>query len=289
MISILIPTFNYDASTLVRDFCSLAKRELVDYEIIIGDDASTEPQPWLDEIAKLPHVSVLRATTNQGRARNLNGMADAAKGEWLLIVDCDARIESDFSLHLYINAAYLAPVVCGGLRHPSVNPNPAATLRYKYERHADRVRGAEYREEEPYDHLSTFNIFVSHKVFNKVRFDEQCTDYGYEDTLFGADLQAHAYLIQHIDNPLVHIGLEDNATYLMKVETALHTLKRIHERLGSYSRVEATSNKLRRLRLASLVVLGHKLYGQLLRRNLLGRHPSLAFFQLYKLGYYLSL
>ena len=201
-LSILIPTYNYDARILVLAMLQRLTDEGVDGEVVVGDDASTAPMTWLDEVAALPHVRLLRSDTNLGRARNLNRMAEAAQGEWLLITDCDARMEDDFSLRAYLAATAQVPVVCGGLRHPQVNPCPEATLRYKYEREADTRRSAAIRKQHPYHQLSTFNLLIKREVFLSVRFDDACTEYGYEDTLFGAELEQRGIAIEHIDNQI---------------------------------------------------------------------------------------
>ena len=289
MLSILIPTYNYDARALVEAFTALASREHMAIEILIGDDASTADTAWLDAVEQMMNVSVLRTEENLGRARNRNRMADIAKGEWLLFVDSDALVENDFSLKAYLDATSLAPVICGGVRHPATNPNPEATLRYKYERRADRERSAACRTAAPYDRISTFNLLVRRDVFLQIRFDEACKEYGYEDTLFGAELERRGYAIQHIDNPLVHIGLESNDVFLKKSETALRTLKHLGRRMECHSRIVATANYLSRLHLIWLVVAMYKLFGPMMKMNLLSRYPSLTLFQCYKLGYYLSL
>ena len=144
-LSILIPTFNYDARALVSSMLYLLSAEGIEGEVVVGDDASTADMVWLDDIAVSPRVRVLRSSYNLGRARNRNRLAEAAHGEWLLIVDCDACVEDDFSLRAYLEAGQQAPVVCGGLRHPEENPTPEATLRYRYEREADKRRKAAIR------------------------------------------------------------------------------------------------------------------------------------------------
>ena len=44
-LSILIPTFNCDCSTLVRDLRRKCEAWGGTFEIIVGDDASSNPQP----------------------------------------------------------------------------------------------------------------------------------------------------------------------------------------------------------------------------------------------------
>ena len=286
-LSVLIPTFDYDARRLVADLQSLAVREGVEAEILVGDDASPSGAAWLTAVESLPAVRVIRYANNAGRAAHRNRMAEEAQGQWLLFVDCDAKVEADFSLKNYLVAAAQAPVVCGGLRTPAVNPNPEATLRYAYERAADRHRSATERRLKPYAHLSTFNLLVRRDVFLQVLFDEQCKDYGYEDALFGVELQRRHIPIAHIDNALLHMGLEPNDVYLAKSETALRTLKGLQGRMGGHSAVETAANRLRRWHLSGAVRLFYKLFHRPMRRNLLGPRPCLTLFKLYKLGYYL--
>ena len=267
LLSILIPCFHYDCTQLVADLRGKGEAEGIPLEILVGDDT----------------------LTRLGRARNRNRLARAAQGEWLLFIDCDAAVPADFSLRAYLQGGEGASVVCGGLRHPSVNPCPEATLRYKYERAADRRRAAVFRQKQPYARLSTFSLLVQRDLFLSIGFDEDCVDYGYEDTLFGAELQRRAIPIAHIDNPLLHMGLEPNAEFLAKTETALRSLRHLQAKLTGHSRLLVVAGRLRRLHLAPLVRLGWRCLRSPMRANLLSPHPSLLVFQAYKLGYFLCL
>lgn len=289
LLSILIPTYNYNARALVESLLSLARAEHLDAEVLVGDDASTTQTAWLDQLSSQESVRVLRAAHNLGRAANRNRLAEAAGGEWLLFVDCDAAVPSSFSLRTYLAATSSSPVVCGGLLHPSVNPASAATLRYQYERAADLHRAAATRRQQPYAQLSTFSLLVRRDLFLSIRFDEACTEYGYEDTLFGAELHRRGIPICHIDNPLLHLGLEPNEVFIAKTETALRTLRRIAPQLEGHSRLLATVSRLRRLHLAMPVQQFYRLTYKIIRCNLLGSHPSLRLFAFYKLGYYLNI
>lgn len=262
-ISVLIPCLHEDCTQLMRDLQTLAAREGVDVEVLTG--------------------------RKQGRAANRNALADRATGDWLLFVDADAAVPPGFSFRAYQTAAQESDVVCGGLRHPDRNPNPAATLRYRYERKADRRRAAHYRRLAPYDRLSTFNLLVRRSVFMQVRFDEDIREYGYEDVLFSAELERRGVGILHIDNALLHTGLESNEVYLEKVETALRTAYGLRGRLGGHSHVAETARRLEAWHVAGLALRAFRVARPWLRCNLLSRHPSLFLFNVYKLGYYLNL
>lgn len=309
-LSILIPVRNYDAGQLVADFLHLARHEGVEIEVIVADDASTIPLTWTKQFAGNERFRLIRHTKNQGRARTINHLAEEARAPWLLIVDCDAQVPPTFSLLTYLRATTSAPsevtfptaphtaetslsevtfpAVCGGLRHPASLPNPDVTLRYRYERRADRRRSAAQRNRHPYSQLSTFSLLILRSVFLAVRFDDSITEYGHEDTLFGAELQRRHIPLLHIDNPLIHLGLEPNAIFLTKTETSLRILHRLAPQLQTHSHLLVAVRRLSRLHLAAPVRLLYRLTRPLLRRNLLGRHPLLPLFSFYKLGYYLS-
>jgi hypothetical protein len=64
-------------------------------------------------------------------------------------------------------------------------------------------------------------------VGRAVSFDESIVTYGHEDTVFGLCLADKNIPILHIDNPAVHLGLETDETYLLKVEEGLQTLAQL--------------------------------------------------------------
>ena len=288
-LSVLIPTFNYNARALVLSMIAQAKSEHIESEVLVGDDASTCETAWMDEVEHEDGVRVIHAPYNLGRARIRNLLAKEALGQWLLFVDADAVVPEGFSLKKCIDAGFGAPVVCGGLYHPDKNPNPEATLRYKYERNADRHRAAEIRELHPHRKLSTFNLLVRRDVFMNIRFDERCQEYGYEDALFGIQLGDAGIPIAHIDNPLIHFGLDSNADFLAKSETAMRTLHRIAHFMPRDYGIMGAVYKLRRWHLTWAMRLFYKLFRKPMRANLLSQRPSLFIFKLYKLGYFLSL
>ena len=285
-LSILIPVFNSNASALVNGMLRVARVEEVDTEVIICNDASTVATEWLRDITSLPDVRVLHNAENQGRARTRNIMAEAARGEWLLMVDADAALLPQFSLRRYLEAGAQAPVVCGGLCTPPTVHGPQYSLRYRYERNADLSRSAAQRQQNPYRQLSTFSLLVRRDVFLSIRFDDTITAYGYEDALFGMELMHRNVSIRHIDNPLLHTGIDTNEEFLHKTEEAMLNLTNIAQHLRGNSRVVDTAARCQSLHLTPLIRAIFNLTRPALRRNLLSASPSLRLFNLYKLGLY---
>ena len=291
MLSILIPTYDFTCYSLVADLHQQAEALGLPYEIIVAEDGSRSQVDIIanHKIEELSHCHHHVRKENIGLASTRNELVTIAQYEWLLIIDSDAVVEKPDFLRTYIQAIGKAEVVLGGLYHQKENLDPHKSLRFKYEKKADLHRNATERNQHPYSRLSCFNIMLHKDLFKQVQFDKDCKDYGYEDALFGVELEKRGISILHIDNALLHNGLDTNETFLRKSETALRTLKSLNGRMEGHSYVENTYKKLCRWHLAWMARLFYHLMGKIMRSNLCSRNPSLLCFSLYKLCYYATL
>ncbi|MBR5335926.1 MAG: glycosyltransferase [Bacteroidaceae bacterium] len=289
MLSILIPTKDYCCRTLVEELCRQANECGIDYEIIVGEDGSSPENMALNApVAQLPYCRIVVRQPNVGRSRIRNILAQEARGKNIMFIDSDAAAEQNDILQLYTQALEEHRVVCGGLYHSKKPQDGNCSLRHRYELAADRQRSAKEREKVPYDRFSTFCFAIRRELFLNIGFDESIRNYGYEDTLFGYELRRRGVAIKHIDAPLLHIGLESNSVYLSKVEESLRTLLQLRDKiepttlLRCYARIES-------MHLTGAVALAWRMLRPVIRLNLLGRHPSLTLFNIYKIGYYCSI
>lgn len=290
MLSILIPTYNYDCSRLVSDLQRQAERMGIGYEIIVADDAS--PSEDCKErnrvINDLPHCRLIELPANLGRARIRNRLADEARHDWLLFMDADAEVVSDTFVADYLKHTD-ADVVCGGLCHADTLPSPEVSLRYAYEKRADRKRAASYRRRKPYEQFITFCFMVRAALFHTIRFDEAITEYGHEDTLFGIELARRQVTILHIDNPMRQGGIETNEEFLDKTRAALRNLAAMEATMEGHSALLRIYTLLDRVGLSGCVARWFVRREQGITRRLTGAKPRLLLFFIYKLGYYCSL
>lgn len=285
-LSILIPVYNFDASALIRDLHAQGMALQTGFELIVADDASTDrdTEALVREAASgLDHCRYIPLETNAGRSAIRNMLADNAVFDSLLFIDCDAKVCSKSFLADYMKAADRAQVVCGGLRHEDSCPGTGKELRYKYEKRADRYRGASYRTREPYARFTPFSFLIDRECFMRIRFDTGFKGYGYEDVLFGMELERRGVSILHIDNPLIHTGIESSDAYLAKTGTAVGNLLERRDTIGRGSRLLEIYDKVCRLRLKWLVNGVGKTFSKGIRRNLTGRNPWLWLFSFYKL------
>ena len=289
MLSILIPTYQYDCSRLVNDLHLQAQQLGVPYEIIVADDASPDAtyRESHSTFAHLPHCRLIQLSDNVGRARIRNLLAHEASYDWLLFMDADAQVISPTYLADYISHADKgADVICGGLCHAPALPSPEVSLRYAYEHRADKRRAAHYRRQHPYERFTPFNFMVRRTTFLDILFCEAITDYGHEDTLFGIELQRRGASLRHIDNPLRQGGIETNEEFLAKTRAALRNLASMEQAMQGHSSLLRLYALLSALHLTGCVsrLFAHR--EQALTRRLASTRPHLGLFFVYKLGYY---
>lgn len=290
MLSILIPTYNYDCTQLVRDLHGQAELLGVDYEIIVMDDASPQPDCKLRNrvINELPHCRYVELESNLGRARIRNRLADEARFDWLLFMDSDAEVVSNSFIADYLKHTD-ADVVCGGLCHADTLTSPEVSLRYAYEKRADKKRTARFRAQHPYGQFITFCFMVHASIFRSIRFDESITEYGHEDTLFGVELERRKANILHIDNPMRQGGIETNEEFVEKTRAALRNLALMEGNLQNHSSLLRLYGVLHRVRMDRCVARWFARREAWLTARLINPMPKLHLYFIYKLGYYCSL
>lgn len=287
-LSILIPVYDWDCSQLIKDL-NLQGLELgIPYEIIIADDCSTDKavlESNRENAGSLENCRFLALDQNLGRAAIRNFLADQSKFDKLLFLDCDAAVRDNQFLERYVEAADKAQVVCGGAIHSDEIPQKGVELRWVYEKNADKERSAEFRSRNPYARFTPFSFLIDREAFMQIRFDESYSGYGYEDVQFGSELEKRGVSILHIDNQLVHLGLEKSEVYLEKTRQAVRNAFEHKDEVGGSSRLLTHYNRVVGLRLRWLFRFVWKMFGKMMKKNLLGSTPSLRIFSLYKLCY----
>ena len=287
-LSILIPVYNWDCTRLIKDLHFQGLTLGIPYEIIVADDCSTDK----DLQAKSRLVAETHENCryfglehNIGRAAIRNFMADQSQYEKLLFLDCDAEVKDKQFLKKYMEASHQASVVCGGLTHPDEIPQKGQELRYLYEKNAAFERSAGFRSQNPYLRFTSFSFLIEKEVFMKIRFDESYVRYGYEDVQFGHELEANGVSILHIDNPLAHMGLDDNASYLNKTRQAVQNAFDHKDEIEDSSKLLTHYNQVIRWKMRWFFRLVWVFFQKSMEKNLLGPKPGLRIFSLYKLCY----
>ena len=288
-LSILIPTYNDLCVKLVGDLRQQAEAAGIIYEILVGDDGSTDASVVAEnrQIEQLEHCRYLIQPQNIGRAAIRNLLAKEAQYDWSLFIDSDMTMVRPDFIRKYISED--ADVLDGGVTIGGDAEMLRHNLRYLYEKASEQEHTAEMRQKNPYQDFHTANFMIRRDLMRSHPFDERFRYYGYEDVLFGKQLRADHIAITHIDNPMGFCTFESNPDFVAKTEEGLRTLHHFQNELRGYSRLLTFVGGIHIPLILSLIRCWHRLFGKWERRNLCGNHPSLRLFSLYKIGYYLTI
>jgi glycosyltransferase involved in cell wall biosynthesis len=296
MLSVCIPVYNYDVRPLVRSLLRYAHSLTVAYEIVVLDDGSEERFKYKNnELRVLPNVRYIEIGENVGRSAVRNLLAGAAQYDYLIFLDCDAEIPHKTFLSNYLAACKGADtVVYGGRLYAPTPEQKAWFFRWKYGV-ARECASATVRSLHPNRSFITFNFLIAKNLLQRVRFDESLSGYGHEDTLFGYELGRLGIVVQHIENAVWHIGLEDSFSFIQKTENGIKNLLQLQKKLN-YPPKLAEDIKLlgvfERLKRWHLVFIIQKIFSKIqpfLLANLHGKNPNLTLFDVYKLGFMCSI
>jgi glycosyltransferase involved in cell wall biosynthesis len=279
-LSILIPVFNRAVSTLVQALLA----QLPDWpgpaEIRLLDDGSTkEFRAQNRPLSTVPGVVYQELPANIGRAAIRNQLAANAEYEWLLLLDNDSLLPDQQFIACYAQAQAAGPTALfiGGTTYKATPPaDPALRLRWHYGR-AREMRPAAVRQRDPGGQLSINNALLPSALMRQFPLDERLSGYGHEDTKFGLELSRAGVPVRHLDNPVLHDGLEPAAVFLAKSQQAVRNLAQVlrTDGLGATTRLAQAAARLRWAGLAGAAQAALGALEPALRRNLLTPNPSL--------------
>jgi GT2 family glycosyltransferase len=233
MISILIPVNNYDIVALIASMKDGLSKVSEYCEVLIGDDGSTPEYRARYQGLEGGGVRLIVSEKNIGRAAIRNKLALEAKGDYLLYIDADVMIPGTAEAYLLKWLPYLksASVLCGGILYPDSPPgDPDILLRWKFGKLREQKKASE-RNKRPHSSFSTFNFIIEKSVFLKIRFNEELRQYGHEDTLLGYQLKKAGIKVLHIDNGLIHDGVESNREFLNKTKLGIENLSMLYDKV----------------------------------------------------------
>lgn len=222
MISICIPVYNFNVTSLINELSNQVNSLNIQCEIIVIDDCS-ENFKTINKIECKKHTYI-ELSENIGRARIRNLFLKYAKYEYLLFLDCDSLIKTSSFLSNYVEIIKEKPsVVCGGRIYETNRPKREKRLRWKYGILRES-QSSSVRQEFPNKSFMTNNFLIRKKEFEENKFDERIVRYGHEDTLFGFSLKKRNIKITHIDNPVINGDVEQNREYLKKTKEGVINL-----------------------------------------------------------------
>ena len=291
LLSILIPVYNYDVTHLVTELRRQAEDLGELYEICLLDDASDERFKVRNRV--LSHKTNVRyeeLPQNIGRSAIRNRLVEMAQYDYLLFMDCDSGVVMPHYLQTYVKALHPQRLLYGGRAYlPKPPSDPQYLLHWHYGRQREQQDFLE-RQKNPYHSFMTNNFLIPKFIFAIITFDESLRTYGHEDTLFGMELAQKNIEIQHLNNPLLHLGLESTAVFLSKTKMAVYNLAQLQQQGKSVeTRLSKTYSQISRLKLLFVARLGLKLLRPFIQKQL--QQPKLVdlrYLDLYKLDLFIE-
>ena len=292
MLSILIPTYNYNVFPLVVELKKQADKLDIDYEILAQDDVSQNFINENNKINSLTNCNFAINSQNLGRGKNINLLCLKSKFDFVLIMEADSFPENENYLKNYIERiSKLTTVIFGGVKYPSVIPPKEKILRWKYGIKRE-TKSLNHRLKNEYDFVFTWNLLVKREIILQNPFSEFISEYGYEDALFIKNYRLNNIRISHIDNPLVHYYDEYSIDYIKKTERANKTLFHlIQEQKLEFkdTKLSTSYSILKKLHLIGFVKTIYTKNKQKILNNLTSDNPNLYLLDFQKLGHLCTL
>jgi len=290
MISVLIPTYNYNIFPLAKEMQKQLEKSGVPYEIRIYDDASTQNFENDPLIQDLNHVIYKKMPENKGRLALRYQLATDAEFDLLLFMDADTFPQDRFFVSKLLKTIEKesADVYFGGLKVPSNPPTPDRILRWKYGKERES-KPLDSRRKDPYKSILCGCLTLKKSVFlNEAAEMLAIKKYGL-DVLFSYQLKKNKRKILHFHNPVTHLGFETNPVFLTKTEEALETFKYLIDQSllpQDYIKLTHYAYQFKKILPKSIWALMYKVSRSILQKNLDAGKPSLKLFDIYKLLYF---
>lgn len=294
MLSILIPTFNYNTYPLVSELYNQCNKiENLDFEILVNDDASKDFFEN-NQIGNLAHCYFHKQEKNQGLSASRNYLISKAANPWCLLLDADVWPTSkDFILNYIekIRQENQTCVVFGGLEYTKEEPNTDELLRWLYGNKHEALSFEKRIQNKPKHFLSS-NLLASKSVLETFAYPKEINTYGYEDLIFNLKIIENNIQIFQLDNPVFHEKLDTSEIFLSKSKKALDNLcksidlKLLPKDATGISKLYYQFNKIG---LQKIIAFTFKINQRWMENILKGKNTNLTLFNIYRLGYFFSI
>ena len=290
MLSVLIPTYNYSILELLNALQEQITRLDKTVYVIICDDASTDLEIANQNKLKASQLgfTYLENTANLGRTATRDILANKATTQWLLFLDADVLPKNNLFIANYLAAIdNQYTVIFGGISYGD-RPKKEELLRWVYGNKRE-TKTVAARNKTPYFIISQ-NLCVTKATFLSCNTQKQ-NGYGL-DNLFSNNLKQSQARILHIDNPVVHLGLESSEVFIAKSMEGITTTVRLEEQglmEPNLRPIQRVYLKLKRFGLLGVFSAFISLFNGLMQRNIRSANPNLLFLDLLRLQHLIQL
>lgn len=286
-ISVCIPVYNFD----IRDLVTVLRKEIqihqIEAEIVLIDDASNSSFNEIYQEASAYADQFIFLDKNIGRSKIRNLFLEHTKGEYLLFLDCDAKIDNTDLLKNYLQEIEQdreVEVIYGNFK---IDPAYSKTLRNRYSIEREIFSGDRISD---FSVFKTVNFIIKREAFIKFQFNETLVNYGYEDYVFAKKMELNKVRFSAINNPVMHVDDTSNEVFLAKTETAMNSLYQLSQDVKNENyikdiKVLRMARKIKDLGFSKLFIfLYERLIKKIALKNLLSEDPDIKYLDVYKLA-----
>ncbi len=291
LLSVCIPVFNFNVTDTVKLLLNEVNAQGLNVEVVVFDDCS-QPiyEQWNASLSDYDRVRYLPLLTNIGRSKIRNRLADYARGEWLLFLDCDMQpVYSDFLMRYFSAMSGAVDVVCGGVMFENKPQDKWSQLQWRYRKCSVRQRDLLLRRD-PASGVEVGNFMIRHSLYNCVGFDEDLAGYGQEDKVFVYTLSRMKARVQFIQNPTEHLGKDKNDKFLLNIEASSVNMVRVWNKDPQLRKYIARGNRhlmfvvtMQRLHLLGVLLLVLRMLRVGLQRRLEAGYALLSSLRFYQM------
>lgn len=289
-LTICIPVYNFDVNNLINDLTTQINAEHLDVDIIVIDDGSEKKFIDINKSSEPTVNQYILLANNIGRSKIRNLFLKYSQAEYFLFLDCDGKVIRQDFIKKYLNLIERTnpDVIYGGRTVSEIPPDSEYGLRWKFAIERENLPVKE-RLKSPYLDFQTNNFVVRRSILEKVPFNEDITQYGYEDLIFSHDLQNHKVEIDHIDNPIFNNDVESNTIFLSKADQSAKSLAQLIKTENGISRVSQVRLAkayllMKKTRTIFIYRFIYKLIRSQIKKMLLTGDAPLKALDFYKLG-----
>jgi len=290
MLSIVIPIYNQDVRPLVTTLMKQCNKLNINYQILCFDDMSEQKYKDMNkELAFRINVNYTEMTENLGRSKIRNWLGKAAFFDYILFLDGDSTVKNKDFIKNYMDHLPTEAVIYGGRKYAPKKPRAQKKiLHWKYGSKREALP-AKKRKKDPYLNFQSNNFLIPEKIFKNHLFDERVNGYGYEDLLYAFDLQKAGIPVWHIDNPVIHDGLEMNHIFIQKTENAIKNLVTLYkENKIPGTRLIKSYEKLKNYNLLNSFAWTYKKMEDKIKESMMSDKPSIIYFNTWKLKLFID-
>jgi glycosyltransferase involved in cell wall biosynthesis len=230
MLSICIPVYNFDIRELIKGIAIQCEDLKLVYEIICVDDCSTNLETkainklYIEENKNI-NINYEALTTNLGRSAIRNYIVTKTSFKYCWFLDCDGKIgENKMLISNFLSHLSETSVISGGrIYQKEIPEDKLLRLHWTWASKRELI-DVHQRMQQPVQHFLSNNFIAPKSMLQLISFNEELNGYGYEDTFWASEIAKAGFRIQHINNPVVHAGLEINSVFLNKIEQSIYNL-----------------------------------------------------------------